>query len=104
MSVIGTQFKINVCVEPIGGHHLSELDFVCTFFTQPNKFVTIKKEQMVKVDDDNYVAIVDSKYLSVGTIKMTIEVDVIDELFEGGRKEIKTVCTGIKICAKDVAQ
>ena len=87
MSVIGTQFKINVYLEPVGGHHLSELDFVCTFFTTPNKSITIKKEQMIKSDDDNYIAIVDSSNLSVGTIKMTIEVYVIDELFgEKGRE------------------
>lgn len=104
MSIIGSQFKINVYLEPIGNVHLEDCDFTCTFFTSHNKFIKVYKSDMIRADKDNFIALVDSSKLGVGTIKMTMEVDVIDSDFKSGvRKEIKTVCTGIKICAKDVS-
>lgn len=103
MSIIGSQFKINVHLEPINDIHLDSCSFVCTFFTSSNKYITIDKKDMKKVDEDNYVALIDSSLLSVGNIKMTINIDIPDKDFPSGyRKEIKTVNTNIVICAKDV--
>lgn len=108
MSVLGSQFKVNIYVEPIHSSsneniHLDACDFNCIFFTTPNKYITINKSNMIKVDSDNYVAIIDSNELGVGTIKMTMEIDIPDSDFENRkRKEINTINTGIKICAKDI--
>ena len=108
MSVLGSQFKINIYVEPIhkgssSEVHLDSCDFNCIFFTSPNKYVELKKSQMVKIDKDNYVALIDSESLGVGTIKMTMEIDIPDPLFENNtRKEINTINTGIKIYPRDV--
>lgn len=103
MSVLGTQLKINVNVEPIGDIHLSNCDFKCTFFINPKKTIEQKKSGLIKVDDDNYIALIDSSLLGTGTIRMTIEVDIPDTDFPSGyRKEIDTVCTGITIQSRDV--
>lgn len=103
MSVLGTQLKINVNVEPIGSIHLSNCQFKCTFFINPKKTIELEKSSMIKVDDDNYIALIDSSLLGTGTIRMTIEVDIPDTDFPSGlRKEIDTVCTGIIIQSRDV--
>lgn len=45
MSVLGTQLKINVNVEPIGGGiHLSNCEFKCTFFINPKKTIELEKK------------------------------------------------------------
>lgn len=98
MSVLGTELKINVNVKPIGNTHLSDCDFICTFFVNSNKTVVKKKEDMIKMDDDNYIALINSEDLGAGTIKMTIKVLVPDSAFEDNyRTEIETVSTGITI-------
>lgn len=98
MSVIGTDLKINVNVKPIGDISLSQCDFTCTFFISSSKSVILSKSQLVKIDNDNYLALFNSEELGVGTIKMTIEIKVPDPLFDKGyRTEIETVCTGINI-------
>ena len=103
MSVIGTDLKISVNVQPIGGVPLSECDFSCTFFVMPNNSVTLNKSEMKKVDSDTYLALVDSNKLGVGSVKMTIEIEVPDTDFtDSTRTEIETICTGIIIRKRDV--
>lgn len=103
MSVLGTQLKINVNVEPIGNIHLADCNFKCTFFINPKKIIEQKKTDLIKVDEDNYIALIDTALLGTGSIRMTIEVDIPDTDFPNGfRKEIDTICTGITIQGKDV--
>lgn len=45
MSVLGTQLKINVNVEPIGDIHLSNCEFKCIFFIHPKKTIELEKAQ-----------------------------------------------------------
>ena len=45
MSVLGTQLKINVNVEPIGDIHLADCNFKCTFFINPKKTIEQKKNR-----------------------------------------------------------
>lgn len=92
----GTELKINVHIEPIGGVHLSECEFKCTFYIYSNKKVEIDKSEMLKVDDDNYICLVDTGKLGAGVINMTAVVEVPDgDFYDGYRKEVQTVCTGI---------
>ena len=53
---------------------------------------------MVKVDDDNYLVIVDTTTLGIGNLHITITANVPDDDFEGRlRKEIICVPTNINI-------
>lgn len=53
---------------------------------------------MVKVDDDNYVACVDSTKLGVGKIMCRVTAYIPDADFEDGlRTEIETVDTNVTI-------
>lgn len=94
MSVLGAEIKFNVHVEPIGDVWLSDCDFKCTFFVYNNKTVVVPKEEMIMIDDDNYLAIVDSNRLGTGRVKCKIEMEVPDADCEDGfRKEVEVVCT-----------
>lgn len=98
MSSLGTEFKINVHVEPIDGLHMSDYDFTCRFYIYTNRNVEISKSEMIRVDDDNYIACIDSSKLGVGTIMMRIIVQIPDADFPDGlRTEIETISTGLVI-------
>lgn len=104
MNIIGTELKINVHIDPMDGVHMSECNFICQFFVK-NRMVTIKKENMIKVDDDNYIALVDTAKLETGILTMRIEVDVPDlDFSDGFRKEVDIVCTGITLVSKVACQ
>lgn len=98
MSSLGTEFKINVHVEPIDGLHMSDYDFTCRFYIYTNRNVNISKSEMIRVDDDNYIACIDSSKLGVGTIMMRITAQIPDADFPDGlRTEIETISTGLII-------
>lgn len=98
MSSIGTELKINVHIERLDGYRMSDIDFYCDFYVYTNRRVTIVKEQMVKADDDNYVALVDSSKLGTGTIRCRVTAHIPDADFDDGiRTEIEEVNTGITI-------
>lgn len=99
MSSLGTEFKINVHVEPIDGLHMSDYDFTCRFYIY--SYVELTKNEMIKVDDDNYIACIDSSKLGVGPIMMCITAKIPDADFpDGFRTEIETVPTGVCISRK----
>ena len=98
MVIIGTELKININVEPIDDIHLSECNFTAIFYANSENSLVISKEQMIKKDEDNYVALVDSEALGKGLLRMRLEVQVPDSDFpDGYRKEIGVICTDIVI-------
>ena len=101
MSALGTEFKINVHVEPIDGLHMSDYDFECVFYVYTNKRVVIKKADMKKVDDDNYLAMIDTvkgMMLGRGKVNMELTAYIPDGDFEDGfRTEKAVTCTGVNI-------
>jgi hypothetical protein len=96
--ISGTQLKLNIHIDPLGTLHASDYDFECKFFVFQKKSITVTKEEMVKVDDDNYLAIVDTTTLGIGNLHITITANVPDDDFEGRlRKEVICVPTNINI-------
>ena len=97
---IGTTLKINVNFE-VQGRTMDECYFSCHFYIEDgyHKPEEIKKGDMIRVDENNYVAIVDSKKLGVGAVKCKLCVDVPDaDCPNGYRTEVVRLSTGIKIC------
>lgn len=98
MSKVGTKFKINVHVEPIDGYTMDDYGFTCLFYIYANRYVEVKKEDMVRLDESNYVACIDSSKLGVGLVRMRITADIPDADFpDGYRTEVEDVSTGITI-------
>ena len=98
MSALGTELKINVHVEPIGGIRMSEYDFTCVFYVYNNKCLEVRKRDMVKADDDNYIANVDTSKIGAGNLKMRFEAEIPDsDMNDGLRKEVELVDLNIQI-------
>lgn len=97
-SISGTQIKINIHIDPLGSLHMSSYEFECKFYVFPKKSVTIKKAEMVKVDNDNYLALVDTTDLGIGRLHMSLTAQIPDEDFGNStRREIACVDTEIDI-------
>lgn len=95
---IGTYLKINVHIDELDGMKMSDMDFTCDFFTHAGRFQTIPKEDMLKADDENYVALVDSAQIGKGLVRCKVTAYVPDgDFMDGFRKEVCTVSTDIII-------
>lgn len=98
MSSVGTEYKINVKMEPMGEIHLANCEFEAQFYTSPLKGQIIPKSKMIEVDSDKYLALVDSKETGPGELMMRISIDLPDADFnDGARTEVHVINTGIRI-------
>lgn len=96
--IIGTEFKVLVEIEPVDDVHMAGMEFTCQFYTRLNEPLTVTKEQMIKVNEDSYIALVDTTGMSAGTLRNRITVDIPDKDFaDGYRREVTDVSTDVKI-------
>lgn len=100
-SVVGTKFKLNINMEPIGDYHLADLEWEARVFATGIRSATISKSAARMVDKDNYIIPVDSREIGPGGYYVTLYVRVPDGDFpDGVRTEVKTMPTGVTIDAK----
>lgn len=98
MSSIGTEYKIKIGMQPMGEIHLADCEFFAVFYVNSAKSQRVEKADMIKVDDDNYIALVDSTLTGAGELKARVTVDLPDADFDdGARTEVVVVNTGITI-------
>lgn len=96
--IIGTEFKVLVEIEPVDDVHMADMEFTCQFYTRLNNPLEVTKEQMIKVNEDSYIALVDTTGMSAGTLRNRITVDIPDKDFaDGYRREVVDVEVGTKI-------
>lgn len=88
MSGFGTQFVINVNMKPMNDVHMEDVEFKAKFYVHQNKVLDIDKLDMVKVDEDNYLAFVDSAKVGIGQIKYRLFVQVPDDNWNNGYRLI----------------
>ena len=94
-TITGTDKVFAVSADPIDNYKLSEYDFECTFFCNQKSKVTIKKDAMQKVDDNTYLAMVDTTKIGSGEIMMEMKAYIPDSRWEGGKRiEIARIGTG----------
>ena len=96
---IGSDVKFNVHVDPLKANigrdteysiSMVDYDFTCEFFTYETSKVVIEKSKMVKYDDDNYFAMLDTTGLKYeGFVKILITAQVPDEDFPDGKRTEK---------------
>lgn len=97
MASVGTDYKLNVHIEPIQGLTMDNMDFNCLFFTSSEtKSVKIKKEDMVRIDENNYLAVVCSEKTGPGKLylRMTVFIPDNNGPHNGKRKEVIVIDTG----------
>lgn len=98
ISRIGTELKVNVHIEPIDNYHMDNYDFTCKFFTTGNCGISIPKSDMIRIDEDNYIARIDTKKVGRGNLMLRVVAQIPDNDFDDMlRKEVCVVSTGILI-------
>lgn len=91
---LGTELKLNITAELGNGLHLSDVDFTATFYSSLRRSEVFAKEDMVKVDDDNYIAVIDTAKLGTGEYMMKLVAEIPDADCEDGfRTEVVKVPT-----------
>lgn len=96
--VSGTQLKLNIHIDPLGTLHMDDYDFECKFFVFQKKYIVLQKSDMIKVDEDNYLALVDTSTLGIGNLHITLTAFIPDSDFNDRlRKEVVCVPTNINI-------
>lgn len=102
MRAIGSEYKINVHVEPLDGLHMVDYDFECEFYAYSRiKVIRLRKDDMLPVDNDNYIAIITSemsKTIGRGRVMLRLTGYIPDGDFpDKVRVEIAEVWTGVTI-------
>ena len=99
MSALGTEFKLNVHLEPLGELHMSDYDFEVALYVYTNRKVVFQKSKLKKVDDDNYLLMVetaDALRIGRGRINAEITAYIPDSDFSDGlRTEKLVLCTDV---------
>lgn len=99
MSALGTEFKLNVHLEPLDGLHMSDYDFEVALYVYTNRKVVFQKSKLKKVDDDNYLLMVetaDALRIGRGRINAEITAYIPDNDFSDGlRTEKLVLCTDV---------
>lgn len=95
----GTELKLSVSIDPIQGLKMADYDFVVDLYTSTAKVVSQPKAQLIKIDDNTFVARVDTKQLGTGRVRCKITAFIPDGDFEGDKRrtEVCIVDTGINI-------
>lgn len=98
---VGTDLKVNVHFEPISELTMDDLEFTCKFFTNSEiNSITCKKADMIRVDESNYVAVICTKRIGHGDLKLRVVAEIPDpevEIHDGIRYEEVQITTGIHI-------
>lgn len=99
--VEGTQKKLKLRIDPIGGHTLSSYDFTVEYFTSAMRVVKLTKEECLKRDDNTYIIRVDTALTGTGELKVNVVLFIPDSDFiEGVRKEVLDLETDYVIIAR----
>lgn len=108
---LGTELKLNIHIDPIPKHpnqegeetqdgewNMADYDFEIEVFCTPKKSVTITKEDAIEIDKNNYVILVDTNEIGVGTLKVKVIAHIPDGHFiDQARTEVSVEDTGIEI-------
>lgn len=95
---IGSEIKLNISIQPLGDLTMDDYDFEVETFCSPRKVVLTKKSDAIKVDENNYVVLVDTDIVGAGDLKCKITAYIPDADFDDGlRTEVAALETGVHI-------
>lgn len=95
---LGTELKLNVNIEPIGGITMDGYNWVAEVYCSPNRPTIIKKENAIRVDENNYILLVDTSICGSGALKCKITAEIPDSDFPDNlRTEVMIVETGVVV-------
>ena len=97
---LGTVLKIAITAELGNNLHLSDVDFECIIHVEDrlsNK-QSFNKDDMLYVDEDTYIAVVDTRVVGTGKYCCILNVSIPDSDVDGGiRPEVVQFPTGVNV-------
>lgn len=95
---IGTELKLNISIDKIADYTMDDYEFDVEFYCYSNRRLAMSKEALIRKDENNYLAVVDSKSLGAGMVKCKITAYIPDaDCNDGTRVEVCLVDTGILV-------
>lgn len=108
---LGTELKLNIHIDPIPKPanqeveegddkewNMEDYDFEIEVFCTAKKSITITKDEAIWIDKNNYVVLIDTNEIGVGTLKVKVIAHIPDGHFiDQARTEVSIEDTGIEI-------
>ena len=95
---LGTELKLNINIEPIGTVTMDTYNFEVEVYCSPKKTIIVKKNDAIRIDESNYVILIDTNVVGAGDLKCKVTAQVPDADFSDMiRTEVVAMDTGIKI-------
>lgn len=95
---LGTELKLNIHIEPIDSFTMDNYNFHIDVFVSPKKVVSIPKSDSVRIDENNYIVLVDTSEVGAGDIIAKVVAEIPDSDFKDGlRTEVVQIQTGITV-------
>lgn len=96
---LGTELKLNINIAPIGGVNMDIFDFAVELYCNPARSQIITKDDAIRIDEDNYMVVVNTDIVGTGDLKAKITARVPDGDLDDDatRAEVTCVETNIKI-------
>lgn len=90
----GTQKKINIHIESINELTMDDYDFTIKVYTRLPDAIVVTKDEMIRLDAENYAALVDTSGLHAGELKVEVTTIIPDADFpDGFRTERSKIIT-----------
>lgn len=95
---LGAEFKAYVRLEPVGTLNMDDYDFQVEYYVHPKRKVIFKKEDMIRENENEYRACLDTKELGTGTLTCRVTRYIPDGDFDDGlRTDVKIFCFNERI-------
>lgn len=97
-SIIGTEEKFSVHVEPLDGIHVRNYDFSVKVYSNKQANVIIPKEDVIFESDDSFLITVDTSIIGLGVITIEVIAHIPDADFDDNtRTEIARYITDTQV-------
>lgn len=94
---IGTELKLNLNIDPVGAFTMDSYDWEAEVFCC-GEALHIDKSEAIRVDDSNYMLLIDTNKTGAGTLKCKVTARIPDSDFpDMCRTEVNTINTGVEI-------
>lgn len=94
----GSELKLNIHIDEMDGMTMDDYDFIVNIYCAANRSQTVKKDEAIRVDNNNYIVLVDTSKTGLGSLICKVTAYLPDGDFpDEVRKEIVIEDTGIKV-------
>ena len=95
---LGSEQKLNVNIKPVAGFTADDFDVVVDVYCSPKRTSTKSKNELIRVDEENYVFKLDTNEVGAGEVKAKVTAYIPDYDYEDTfRTEVSMYATNIVI-------